>query len=97
MAQVVRFMGGDVCSDSGVLEKGDVWVRGGTIIDPMKLFYEEKRAPDMTIDCRGLIVTPGFIDIQINGELHAMHSQDQKAYLRQLKRATSGNFYASLE
>lgn len=67
MAQVTRFKGGEVCSDAGVLEMGDVWVREGTIIDPMDLFYEERRAPDLTVDCRGLIVAPGFIDIQING------------------------------
>lgn len=46
-----------------------MWVRGGVIIDPINLFYEEKKAPDVTVDCRGLIVAPGFIDIQINGVL----------------------------
>ena len=67
MAQITRFEGGEVCSDTGLLEVGDVWVREGTIIDPMDLFYKKKRAPDLTVDCRGLIVAPGFIDIQING------------------------------
>ncbi len=56
-----------MCTDRGTLEEGDVWVQGGKIIDPLKLFYEEKRAPDSVIDCSGLIVAPGFIDIQING------------------------------
>lgn len=64
---VVRFKGGQVCSDGGVLEVGDVWVREGTIIDPIKLFYDERKAPDLIVDCRGLILSPGFIDIQING------------------------------
>ena len=73
MTQVVRFKGGEVCSDEGVLEKGDVWVRGGKIIDPLKLFYEERRAPDLTVDCTGLIVAPGFIDIQINGNKHRLY------------------------
>ncbi len=67
MLPVIRFKGGEVCSDNGVLEKGDVWVRGGKIIEPMQVFYEERKAPDVTVDCRGLIVAPGFIDIQING------------------------------
>lgn len=67
MEQVIRFKSGRVCSDEGVLELGDVWVQGGKIIEPLKLFYQEKRSADTTIDCRGLIVAPGFIDIQING------------------------------
>jgi len=46
----------------------DVWVREGKVIDPQRLFYVEKLAPDRVIDCHGLIVAPGFIDIQINGE-----------------------------
>lgn len=70
MAPIIRFKGGDVCSDKGTLEKGDVWVRGGKIMEPLKLFYQEKRPPDCIIDCRGLIVAPGFIDIQINGVLY---------------------------
>ena len=67
--RIVRFKGGMVCSDEGTLEKGDVWVQGGKIIDPLKLFYEGKKAPDCVVDCRNLIVAPGFIDIQINGNL----------------------------
>ena len=52
----------------GVLVPGDVWVRDGRIVDPQKLFYDEKRGPDRVVDCRELIVAPGFIDLQINGE-----------------------------
>ena len=57
----------DESSSYGTLKKGDVWVRGGKIIDPLALFFDEKKAPDVTIDCSNLIIAPGFIDIQING------------------------------
>ena len=50
-----------------LVEGGDVWVRDGKIVDHMKLFYGEKVTPDKVLDCNGLIVAPGFIDIQING------------------------------
>ena len=59
-----------MCSDAGQLEVGDVWVQEGKIIDPLRLFYEEKKPPDCIVDCRDLIVAPGFIDIQINGTKH---------------------------
>ena len=45
-----------------------LWIRGGRIIDPEPCFFEEKRKADVTIDCRGLIISPGFIDLQINGK-----------------------------
>ena len=45
----------------------DLWVRNGKIVDPKTIFYEEKVKPDITIDCNGFLISPGFIDIQING------------------------------
>lgn len=72
--RIIRYKGGLVlktqsrnAEDSYFLEEGDVWVRDGKVIDPQKLFYEEKRLPDEVVDCTNLIVAPGFIDIQING------------------------------
>lgn len=51
----------------GGLKDGDVWVRNGLVLDPMKLFFEEKKSATVTYDCHGLIASPGFIDLQING------------------------------
>ena len=53
---------------SSLVEGGDVWVRDGKVMDHMKLFYEEHATPSIEYDCSGLIVAPGFIDIQINGK-----------------------------
>ena len=66
-APVMRLKGGRMLR-RGELVAGDVWMREGRIVEPQKLFYEEKQAPDEVVDCRGLIVAPGFIDLQINGE-----------------------------
>nr|XP_044986195.1 N-acetylglucosamine-6-phosphate deacetylase isoform X2 [Jaculus jaculus] len=51
----------------GALLREDLWVRGGRILDPEKLFFEERRVADEQRDCGGLILAPGFIDVQING------------------------------
>jgi N-acetylglucosamine-6-phosphate deacetylase len=45
-----------------------LWVREGRVQDPKKIFWDEKRTADVTIDCGGLIASPGFIDLQINGK-----------------------------
>ena len=47
----------------------DLWVREGKIVDPRKLFWEEKSEADIQVDCHNLIISPGFIDVQINGKL----------------------------
>ena len=45
----------------------DLWIRNGRICNPEKIFFSEKIQADIKIDCRNLIIAPGFIDVQING------------------------------
>ena len=52
---------------NGALVHDDLFIRNGLIIDPEKLFFDERTTADMQIDCDGLIVAPGFIDVQLNG------------------------------
>ncbi|KAJ1664690.1 N-acetyl-glucosamine-6-phosphate deacetylase [Coemansia sp. RSA 1813] len=53
-----------------------IYVQSGKIIDPAKMFWEEKRIPDERIDCKGGIVSPGYIDVQINGAFGYDFSND---------------------
>ncbi|XP_030655080.1 N-acetylglucosamine-6-phosphate deacetylase isoform X3 [Nomascus leucogenys] len=59
----------------GKLFREDLWVRGGRILDPEKLFFEERRVADERQDCGGRILAPGFIDVQINGGFGVDFSQ----------------------
>lgn len=45
----------------------DLWVRNGKIINPEKIFFDEKIVADIRIDCNDLLIVPGFIDVQMNG------------------------------
>ncbi|XP_017601172.1 PREDICTED: N-acetylglucosamine-6-phosphate deacetylase [Corvus brachyrhynchos] len=45
----------------------DLWVREGKILNPEKLFFDEKGSADVQLDCKDSIIAPGFIDVQING------------------------------
>uniref|UniRef100_A0A8R1ICQ1 N-acetylglucosamine-6-phosphate deacetylase n=1 Tax=Caenorhabditis japonica TaxID=281687 RepID=A0A8R1ICQ1_CAEJA len=49
------------------LRKEHIWVRNGRILDEKLVFFEEKRSADVQVDCNGLILSPGFIDVQLNG------------------------------
>eukprot|EP00658_Telonema_sp_P-2_P010255 TRINITY_DN13865_c0_g1_i6.p1 TRINITY_DN13865_c0_g1~~TRINITY_DN13865_c0_g1_i6.p1 ORF type:complete len:414 (+),score=90.74 TRINITY_DN13865_c0_g1_i6:154-1395(+) len=56
--------GGQVITDN-------LWVQDGKVIDPEKRFWEAKAerqfAADRVVDCHGLLIAPGYIDIQLNG------------------------------
>lgn len=49
--------------------KEDFWIRNGKIENPEQVFYVEQLEADITVNCEDLLIVPGFIDIQINGEL----------------------------
>ena len=54
------------------LVKEDVWIKQGIIVDPQKLFYQHCSSNSNSIhniNCSGCIISPGFIDLQINGIL----------------------------
>ena len=48
--------------------RDDLWVRDGKIVDPEKVFFDERKVADIQVDCDDSIIAPGFIDVQINGE-----------------------------
>ncbi|KAM9394387.1 N-acetylglucosamine-6-phosphate deacetylase [Pholidichthys leucotaenia] len=49
------------------LQREDLWVREGRILNPEKLFFDEQGYADARVDCEDSIIAPGFIDVQLNG------------------------------
>lgn len=58
------------------IRREDLWVRGGRILDPERLFFEERLVADERRDCGGCILAPGFIDVQINGTAQGLGGGD---------------------
>ena len=54
----------------------DILVRDGKFLNPEPLFFDEKREADQVVDCGGLLLSPGLIDIQINGGFGVDFSHD---------------------
>ncbi|KAG5279730.1 hypothetical protein AALO_G00080980 [Alosa alosa] len=65
-APITQFINCRILRDHKI-QREDLWVREGKILDPEKLFFDEKGFADMRIDCENRIIAPGFIDVQING------------------------------
>uniref|UniRef100_A0AC35UAU7 N-acetylglucosamine-6-phosphate deacetylase n=1 Tax=Rhabditophanes sp. KR3021 TaxID=114890 RepID=A0AC35UAU7_9BILA len=47
--------------------KYDLWVLNGKVISGLNVFFDQKKVADIQVDCEGLVVSPGFIDLQLNG------------------------------
>ncbi|XP_053813957.1 N-acetylglucosamine-6-phosphate deacetylase isoform X4 [Vidua chalybeata] len=65
-ASIVQFTNCRILRDHQ-LQREDLWVREGKILNPEKLFFDEKGSADVQLDCKDSIIAPGFIDVQING------------------------------
>ncbi|XP_015498352.2 N-acetylglucosamine-6-phosphate deacetylase isoform X2 [Parus major] len=65
-APIVQFTNCRILRDHQ-LQREDLWVREGKILNPEKLFFDEKGSADVQLDCKDSIIAPGFIDVQING------------------------------
>jgi N-acetylglucosamine-6-phosphate deacetylase len=54
---------------NGKLVQEDLWIssRNGKILNGQEVFYNHRTAPDQVIDLGGRILSPGFIDVQVNG------------------------------
>ncbi|KIM40312.1 carbohydrate esterase family 9 protein [Hebeloma cylindrosporum] len=71
--------------EDGSLVQKDLWVdeRRGVILDAQKTFYKRRERPNRNIDMGGNIVSPGFLDIQINGAYgfdFSVYEDDDEAY-----------------
>lgn len=73
-ASITQFVNCRILREHQLLRE-DLWVREGRILDPEKLFFDEKGFADERVDCEGSIIAPGFIDVQINGGFGVDFSQ----------------------
>lgn len=69
----------------------DLWVSSvsGKIINSQESFYDELFLPDKTIDLHGRIISPGFIESQLNGAFGFNFStllDDMTQYGKQLQQ-----------
>ncbi|KAF9900720.1 putative N-acetylglucosamine-6-phosphate deacetylase [Linnemannia zychae] len=91
-AKVIKITNCRVLRDGKIVDKDDIWIQEGKIIDPHKFFWYQKRLPDEVLDAEGLLVSPGFIEAQINGAFGVDFSlpSDQETYERGLTKVSRG-------
>ncbi|KAF4599940.1 hypothetical protein EYR40_007046 [Pleurotus pulmonarius] len=71
--------------EDGSLVEKDLWIdeRQGTILDAQKTFFIRQERPDRIIDLGGNILSPGLLDIQLNGAYgfdFSVYEGDDDAY-----------------
>ena len=66
--RLTRLTNGRVLRGDAFVKGDDVWVRDGVVIDHEALFWQSSHTLEHdVVDCAGCYVSPGLIDLQING------------------------------
>jgi N-acetylglucosamine-6-phosphate deacetylase len=72
------------------LVHADLWVSSltGKILDGQDVFFTQKRLPDVVVDLNNRILSPGLIDVQLNGAFGLNFSkvpEDEGTFPKELK------------
>ncbi|XP_074650123.1 N-acetylglucosamine-6-phosphate deacetylase-like isoform X2 [Tubulanus polymorphus] len=86
---IIRFTNCHILRQHKIV-KDDLWVRDGKFLDPNKLFFEEKGWSDVIVDCFGATISPGYIDLQINGGFGIDFSLDTENVEVGLQKVSKG-------
>nr|CAG4642518.1 EOG090X06GX [Evadne anonyx] len=87
--QIIQFHNCYIMRDGRVIRE-DLWTKNGKIINPEPLFFDEKNLPDARIDCGNILISPGFIDVQLNGGFGIDFSDPNQNIDKGLKRVAKG-------
>ncbi|TFY71557.1 hypothetical protein EVG20_g1443 [Dentipellis fragilis] len=80
--------------EDGSLVEKDLWIdeRRGVILDSQQTFFVRRERPDRVIDLGGNIISPGFLDIQINGAYNfdfSVYDGHDEDYIQGLRHVAS--------
>jgi N-acetylglucosamine-6-phosphate deacetylase len=84
--RITKFTNGLLLRNSELVEE-DLWVdsHSGKILDRQSAFYGEHLVPDQTINLNGKILSPGFLDVQLNGAHGLDFSVPSETYTADLR------------
>jgi len=78
------------------LIKEDLWISSvtGKILNGQQLLYGHRTAPDNIVDLKGRILSPGFIDVQLNGaygfDFSVIPDEGEAGYGKGVQRVNKG-------
>lgn len=65
---LIRFENCRILKNSCIVDDDYLVIRNGKIVDYMSVYFDERIEPDIRINCKGALLSPGLLDIQVNGE-----------------------------
>jgi N-acetylglucosamine-6-phosphate deacetylase len=91
-SRLIKIFNGRIIRDHTIINDDVLYIFDGKIIDPQKHFFTCNSSPDVIINANGLLIAPGYIDVQINGAFGIDFSvwKDEKRVKEGLDKVAKG-------
>ncbi|PKY37339.1 Metallo-dependent hydrolase [Rhizophagus irregularis] len=66
-SRLIKIVNGRIVRNHTIINDDVLYIHDGKIIDPQNHFFACGNPPDVVINAKGLLIAPGYIDVQING------------------------------
>lgn len=84
-SKITKIVNARLLLDHKIVKDSYLWFQDGKIIHPQNLFFDQHRDADEIIDAQGMMVVPGYMDIQINGG-YGIDFADHEGSLDQIQK-----------
>ncbi|KAI8051085.1 uncharacterized protein B0P05DRAFT_480198 [Gilbertella persicaria] len=88
-SKLIKIINGRFLRNHQLIDDDYLWIQDGKIIDAFHTFFDAGREPDVVIDAEGAIVSPGFIELQINGAF-GIDFSDQELSAQDIEKVARG-------
>ena len=64
---IIRFTNVKLVKDGKLVDQ-ELWIQDGKILNPEPVFFDKRVFADISINCKQMIIAPGYLELQINGK-----------------------------
>jgi N-acetylglucosamine-6-phosphate deacetylase len=64
---IIKLLNCRLIKGSKLVSNNYLWIQNGRVIDGETLFFTHQLCPDLEINCGGLVLASGFVELQLNG------------------------------
>ncbi|KAK9720616.1 N-acetyl-glucosamine-6-phosphate deacetylase [Basidiobolus ranarum] len=88
--RILKIINGRIIRDGNIITGENLYVKDGKFVDGKSYFWDHTQFEEEVIDAEDSLVSPGFLDIQINGALGVDFTADRENLGEKLEQVAKG-------
>ncbi|ORY07821.1 Metallo-dependent hydrolase [Basidiobolus meristosporus CBS 931.73] len=88
LGKVIKIVNGRIVRDGKIVTGDYLYVKDGKFIDGKSFFWDDQSSPEIVLDAKNAIVSPGYVDIQLNGAVGVDFTADRETLAEGLEKVS---------